>query len=87
MDLLTQQIKTCTPDNKLVINLDGPEGNVFYLMKVARRLAMRLGLNYTHISADMEESDYAHALKVFQKNFGEYVELESEFEYNLDEVE
>lgn len=83
---INQQIRTCSPEQKLIIDIDGPEGNVFFLIGVAKKLADRLGLEGAKIVTDMQTSDYAHALRVFNKKFGEYVELKTEYEYNLDEV-
>lgn len=83
---INQQVRTCSPEQKLIIDIDGPEGNVFFLIGVAKKLADRLGLEGARIVTDMQAYDYAHALRVFNKNFGEYVTLETQFEYNLDEV-
>lgn len=84
---INQQIKTCSPEQKLVIDIDGPEGNIFSLMALAKKLGDRLGLESGKIMTEMQEDDYAHALRVFNKNFGDYVTLETQYEYNLDEVE
>lgn len=84
---INQQIKTCSPEQKMTIDIDGPEGNVFSLMAIVKKLGDRLGLESKSIMTEMQEDDYAHALRVFNKNFGEYVNLETQFEYNLDEVE
>lgn len=84
---INQQIKTCSPEQKMIIDIDGPEGNVYSLMAIARKLADRLGLEGTKIMTEMQEDDYSHALRVFNKNFGDYVTLETQYEYNLDEVE
>lgn len=81
---INQQIKTCSPEQKLIIDIDGPEGNVFSLMAIARKLADRLGLEGTKIMAEMREDDYPHALRVFNKNFGEYAELKTEYEFDLE---
>lgn len=84
---INQQIKTCSAEQKMTIDIDGPEGNVFSLMAIAKKLGDRLELDSQKIMTEMQEDDYPHALRVFNKNFGEYVTLETQYEYNLDEVE
>ena len=61
---------------QIVIDLTGPEGNAYVLLGYASRLAKQLGLNYEEIHKEMISSDYENLLKVFDKNFGEYVILE-----------
>jgi hypothetical protein len=78
-----EQILTCSPDNKMVIDTDGPAGNVFWLMSIASKLGKRLGLNTGEIVSQMQESDYPHAIEVFNEHFSEYVILESQYENNL----
>jgi len=82
---INQQIQTCSPEQKMVIDIDGSEGNVFFLMAIAKKLADRLEINYRKIMMEMTEDDYAHALRVFNNHFGEYVILETQYEYNLEE--
>lgn len=64
------------------IDLTGPDGNVFYLMGVAKKLARTLNdrrgneyLNWGDIQADMMSGDYDHAIEVFEENFGHLVIL------------
>ena len=61
---------------KPVIDISGPEGNVFVLMGYASTYARQLGLNAKDITNDMMSSDYEHALEVFDLHFGDYVDLE-----------
>ena len=61
---------------QIVIDLTGPEGNAYVLLGYASRLAKQLGLNPEEIRKEMISSDYENLLKVFDKNFGEYVILE-----------
>jgi len=58
------------------INLNGPDGNVFYLMGMARKLAKELGLDGADIVKQMMAGNYGHALDVFEKYFGHVVKLE-----------
>ena len=62
--------------SSIVIDLTGPDGNVFALMGWAKRLAGQLDLDGGAIVRDMMASDYEHAVKVFDGHFGEFVVLE-----------
>lgn len=55
------------------IDLTGPEGNVFVLMGIAKKLAKTLNLDADAIIADMKSDDYEHALEVMEKHFGDYI--------------
>ena len=59
-----------------VIDLTGPQGNAFYLMKRAIELSKQLGLNSDSILSDMKSSDYEHLIQVFDRHFGSFVVLE-----------
>jgi hypothetical protein len=65
-------------DNKgpIVIDLTGPDGNVFKLMGYAKSFAKQLNLDGDAIIKDMMSSDYEHAVKVFDDAFGDFVILE-----------
>jgi hypothetical protein len=60
---------------KPFIDLLGPGGNAFALLGHAQNMAIRLGLDHEAIMADMESSDYDHLIEVFDKHFGDYVDL------------
>ncbi len=61
---------------RIVIDLSGPDGNAFVLMGYATRYARDLGLDGKAITAEMRSGDYENLLNVFDKYFGEYVDLE-----------
>ncbi len=63
-------------DSTPVIDLTGPDGNVFSLVGRARSYARQLGLDYRKIQSEMLSGDYENAVAVFDKYFGEYVILE-----------
>ena len=63
------------PPYPILIDLTGPDGNVFVLMGKAKGFARDLDLNGDLIVRDMMSSDYEHAVKVFDKNFGDFVTL------------
>lgn len=58
-----------------VIDLTGPDGNAFVLMGYAKKYAKDLGLNGKAIVEEMMTGDYENLLNVFDKHFGEYVDL------------
>jgi hypothetical protein len=60
---------------KCEIDLTGPNGNAFYVLGQARSLAKQLDLNWEPINEDMMSGDYEHLIQVFDKHFGEVVDL------------
>ena len=61
--------------NGIEIDLTGPQGNAFFLLGTAKKLANQLGLNGTEIMEEMKSGDYENLLQVFDKNFGSIVTL------------
>jgi hypothetical protein len=64
---------------KMVIDLTGPDGNAFALLGIASRLGKQLELDKEQqekIRIEMMSSDYENLIKVFDENFGDYVDLE-----------
>ena len=59
-----------------MIDLTGPQGNAFYLMKRAIELSKQLGLDSDSIIQDMKSGDYDNLIQVFDKHFGSFVVLE-----------
>jgi len=59
-----------------ILDLTGPQGNAFYLMKRAFELSKQLGMNSDSIIQDMKSGDYEHLIQVFDKHFGSFVVLE-----------
>lgn len=60
-----------------VIDLTGPEGNAFVLMAYAKDYARALGLDGEAIVCEMKKAeDYELLLRVFDKYFGQFVDLE-----------
>jgi len=59
-----------------IIDLTGPQGNAFYLMKRAIELSKQLDKNSDSILQDMKSSDYEHLIQVFDRHFGSFVILE-----------
>ena len=62
--------------SKPVIDLNGPDGNAYFLLGTANRLGKQLDLEVDKILDDMKSSDYENLIKVFDKHFGMVVDLE-----------
>jgi hypothetical protein len=73
-------IRAKQPTNgPIIIDLTGPQGNAFALMRTARNLGKQLEMTTEQIDgliADMMSSDYENLLQVFDKAFGAFVILE-----------
>ena len=62
-------------ENKLEIDLTGPDGNVFYLIGQGRKFCKQLGLDANEFTTKMMSSDYENAVTTFDEYFGEFVTL------------
>tara|TARA_R100001591_G_scaffold77607_2_gene85092 strand:+ start:112 stop:336 length:225 start_codon:yes stop_codon:yes gene_type:complete len=60
---------------KIEIDLTGPDGNAFVLLGYAKRLSRELDLNYKQILDEMMEGNYENLINVFDKYFGDFVDL------------
>ena len=69
-------IRSKTTPQELVIDLTGPQGNAFFLLANASKLAKQLGLNPFQVLEEMKKGDYENLIQVFDKYFGDYVVLE-----------
>ena len=66
------------PKSSIEIDLTGPDGNAFALMKWAELLGNQLGYSRDRITAIrkvMMMGDYEGLVKVFDKEFGHFVTL------------
>ena len=75
-----------------VIDLQGPQGNAFALMAYADDFLRQMGRRdeFNAMRTDMMSGDYDNLIRIFEKNFGDYVDLVNKpgevFEYIPDEV-
>jgi hypothetical protein len=63
---------------KLEIDLCGPQGNAYFLMGAVTEYGRQLGMSkqkMNDIIAEMKSGDYENLIKVFDKNFGDYIDL------------
>ena len=65
-------------ESKRRIDLDGPDGNAFFLLGVASKWAKQLKMDSKAIVKEMQSGDYKNLLTVFEKNFGSFVDLETD---------
>jgi hypothetical protein len=61
--------------SKIEIDLTGPQGNAFFLLGTASKLARQLGMNSEEILTEMKSGDYENLIEVFDNYFGDYVNL------------
>ena len=60
-----------------VIDLQGPQGNAFALMAYADDFLRQMGRRheFNAMRTDMMSGDYDNLIRIFEKNFGDYVTL------------
>tara|TARA_Y100001963_G_C6521912_1_gene327005 strand:+ start:126 stop:341 length:216 start_codon:yes stop_codon:yes gene_type:complete len=63
-------------DRKPIIDLNGPDGNAFYLLGMARKLSKQIGLDWNEVNDVMTEGTYEELITAFDIYFGDYVDLE-----------
>ncbi len=64
-------------NKEIVIDLTGPQGNAFFLLGYAKKLAKQLDFeDVDGLLADMTAGDYDHLVKVFDEHFGDFIILE-----------
>ena len=59
----------------ITIDLSGPQGNAFFLLGTATKLARQLDLNEYEVLNEMKSGDYENLLRVFDSYFGDFVIL------------
>lgn len=68
-------IKEKRASAKREIDLTGPDGNAYFLLGMASTFAKQLGLDGKAIDKEMTSGDYENLITVFDKHFGDYVDL------------
>lgn len=64
------------------IDLSGPQGNAFCLLGYAKDFCRQLERDFEPIQKEMMSGDYENLLKVFDREFGDFVTL-----YRANDVE
>ena len=73
----------------VTIDISGSDGNAFVLIGYARKFAKQLDLDFKPIKDEMMDGDYNNLLRVFNKNFGNVVDLvgyEDDYEEEFESV-
>jgi hypothetical protein len=60
---------------RIQINLEGPDGESFNLLHLAREHAGYLGKDADEIQREMTWGDRGYLVEVFRRHFGDYVTL------------
>lgn len=60
----------------ITVNLNGPDGNAFVLLGMARKWAKQLGKNWEPIQKEAMSGDYENLLSVLRREFGDFVTFE-----------
>lgn len=64
--------------DKIYIDLDGPDGNAFQLMKYVSEFSKSFGVDGNKIIDQMKSGDYYNLLRIFDLHFGHFVTLQTE---------
>ena len=76
----------------VTIDISGPDGNAFALIGYAKKFAKQLDMDFRLIKDEMMSGDYDNLLRVFNKNFGNVVDLvgykeEDDYEEEFESVQ
>jgi len=63
------------PTGKISLDISSENGVGFFLIGYAKKLAPQLGMNTNEIIAEMSKGNEENLIKVFDKHFGEVVNL------------
>jgi len=66
------------PDNKPFIDLSGQDGGAFQIIGTAKIIAKQLPAlipNINDIVEEMQSGDYENLVAVFEREFGEYIDI------------
>jgi len=79
-------IKAKTAPSKKVIDLDGPEGNVYQIFSLAKTYCDQLGWDYDKFDAEVKffADSYEDVIGLFDSWFGDFCDLETSQEYLLE---
>jgi len=68
-------IKKKSANRRIEIDLTGPQGNAFFLLGSAKKLATQINKDGEAITKEMMGGDYEHLVEVFDREFGSFVTL------------
>ena len=64
---------TSKKKNVIEVDLDGEDGNAFYLLALAKRLCIKSGIKSDSLIEEMKSKDYNHLLKTLNDAFGQLI--------------
>ncbi len=73
-------IREAKSKDEYVVNLDGPDGNAYALMAIAKSLAYKIGYASDEVETMMKKmmsGDYKNLVKTFDEYYDGYVVLET----------
>uniref|UniRef100_A0A6M3IUP9 Uncharacterized protein n=1 Tax=viral metagenome TaxID=1070528 RepID=A0A6M3IUP9_9ZZZZ len=68
-------IKKKSSDEKIHIDLTGPDGSAYFLLGVAKRLSIQLGKDWDNINRRMKSGNYNNLVIVLEEEFGDHIIL------------
>lgn len=60
---------------KKQVDLNGPDGNAFVLLAMAKDMANQLDMDFAPIQDEMTSGDYENLVQVFDREFGKLVDI------------
>jgi GTPase len=65
-------------NRRITVDLQSSQGNAFYLLGLAGDLGKKIGLSKAEVKSiqdNMTLSDYTMLVEIFDKHFGDYVDI------------
>lgn len=59
--------------DKIIIDLDGPDGNIFFLLGTMKKLAKMRGIDHKVIENEIVNTDYTKGIEIIEKYFGDLI--------------
>lgn len=72
---MIKSIKEKPLPKRIELDLTGPQGNAYFLLSAAEKLAKQLGMDGEKILAEMKSGGYENLVQVFDGYFGDFVVL------------
>ncbi len=60
-------------NDEIIINLNGPDGNAFVLLGIAKDLSHQNKFSWDSVYTEMTKSDYEHLIQVMENYFGDQI--------------
>jgi len=62
-------------NERIVLDLTGPDGNAFVILGIAKNLCKKLNMDWEVVSKKMMAGDYENLIAVFEDYFGDFVTM------------